>query len=514
MQGEPLAFGPFVLSPEVGTLLRDGVPVPVSHRGMLLLGALAKQPGKILTKSELMEAAWPGQAVEEGNLTVQIAALRKLLGEAPNGAEWIATVPRVGYRFVDEIDRQAGAVPSTTALPAKPSLAVLPFDSFGRDSEQEYFADGVVEDIITALSRFKSFAVIARNSSFTYKGRAVDVRQVARELGVRYVLEGSIRRAADRLRVTAQLIDGVSGAHLWADRFDGGVEAVFDVQDRITESVATIVEPQIREAEIASSRRERPGSLAAYDLYLQALPLHRAGTQKENAAAYALLSKAIAIEPGNAVFLAWTLDTLLHRTIMGWPMLTADDRALVREYVHRALFDAHDDAAVLGRCANALIQVTREYELGLATLQRALKSNPNSVEVMTFAGIGYLHCGDPADALTSFRGALRLSPADPYAFIMHTGIAHVHMIRGEYAEARAAAEQSMTVSTGFDPTYWMLIAANAQLGRMDEAQPYLEKYRALVPGITLARIRAAQPPDPTRMGAILEGLRLAGLPES
>lgn len=513
MHWEHVAFGPFALNVEVGTLLREGIPVPVSHRGMLLLAALTKQPGKILTKSELMEAAWPGLAVEEGNLTVQIASLRKLLGEMPNGAEWIATVPRVGYRFAGELEKLDGAERKLPPLPARPSVAVLPFDNLGGDPEREYFADGIVEDIITALSRFKSFAVIARNSSFVYKGRAVDVRQVSKELGVRYVLEGSVRRAGERLRITAQLIDGMSGEHLWADRFDGAVEDVFDVQDRITESVATIVEPQIREAEIASSRRERPGSLAAYDLYLRALPLHRAGTQKENVQAYELLSQAIALEPNNAVFLAWTLDTLLHRTIMGWPMLTPDDRGAVRDYVQRALFNAHDDAAVLGRCGNAQVQVLREYELGLATLQRAFKSNPNSVEVMTFAGIGNLHCGGLDDALAYFQGALRLSPADPYAFIMLTGIAHVHMIRGEYAEALAVAEKSLASSAGFDPTYWMLISSSALLGRMDEAKRYLEKYQALVPGITIARVRAAQPPDPARMGTILEGLKMAGLPE-
>ena len=217
-----------------------------------------------------MDAAWPGTAVEESNLSVQIASLRKLLGPSPDGGEWIATIPRVGYRFVAEPE---AAVPAQTQAarsePVIPSLAVLPFQNLSGDPEQDYFADGVVEDIITALSRFKSFAVIARNSRFVYKGRAVDVRQVAKELGVRYVLEGSVRRAGDRLRITAQLVDGVTGAHLWADKFDGAVEDVFDFQDRITESVATVVEPHIQTAEIERSRRERPRSIAAYDIYLQ-----------------------------------------------------------------------------------------------------------------------------------------------------------------------------------------------------------------------------------------------------
>jgi len=400
-------------------------------------------------------------------------------------------------------------------LPDKLALAVLPFQNMSGDPEQEYFADGVVEDIITALSRFKSFAVIARNSSFVYKGRAVDVRHAAKELGVRYVLEGSVRRLGQRLRITAQLVDGTSGAHLWADRFDGVVEDVFDVQDRITESVATIVEPQIREAEIARSRRERPDSVAAYDLYLQALPKLRAGTQDENAAGFVLVSKAIALEPNNATVLGLALILLQHRFNMGWPPLTGDDKATCRELTRRALANAHDDASVLAKCGNTLLQVNREYDLGFATLRRAIELNPNDAEVLMIAGIGNLHCGSLDDALTYFNRATRLSPADPYAFVTLTGIASVQMAFGKYAEALAVAERSLAANPNYDPTYWMLIAANAQLGRMDEARSWVVKFRALVPGMTIAKIKAAQPDkDPARLAAILEGLRLAGLDDA
>ena len=209
---------------------------------------------------------------------------------------------------------------------------MLPFANLGGDPEQDYFADGVVDDIITALSRFRSFAVIARNSSFVYKGRAVDVRQVAQELGVRYVLEGSVRRAGDRLRITAQLVDGATGAHLWAEHFDGALDDVFDFQDRITESVAMLVEPQIQSAEIARSRRERPGSIAAYDIYLQALPKINDETSSENAEAHALLTEALALEPDNALLLAHTAWALAHRTAMGWPPIGAGRQARM----HRA----------------------------------------------------------------------------------------------------------------------------------------------------------------------------------
>jgi TolB-like protein len=511
--GDVFAFGPFVLNARTGTLLRDGVPLRVSHRGFGLLVALTREPGRVLTKSQLMDAAWDGAVVEEANLTVQIAGLRKLLGSAPDGGEWIATVQRVGYRFADTGRQTAAPGPQSTSAPNLPSLAVLPFDNFGGVPDQEYFADGVVEDILTALSRFRSFAVVARNSSFAYKGRSIDVREVARDLNVRYVLEGSVRRAGQRLRITAQLIDALSGKHIWADKFDGTIEDVFDVQDRITEVVATIIEPRIREAEIEASRRERPGSVAAYDLYLRGLPLHRAGRQRENIEAYKLFSGATALEPENGLFLVWQMDTLVQRTIMGWPALTANDRALIRELVHRALPLTQHDATVLVRCGNALVQITREYNLGLATLRRALALNPNSVDAMIYAGIGFLHCGDPEEARACFEGAVRLSPNDPYAFIPLTGIAHVEMILGRYEAARMAAEQSMTVSSTYDPAYWMLIAAHAHTGHMDEARAWLEKYRAHAPEATLSRIRAAQPPDHARMGAILSGLAKAGLPD-
>ena len=383
------------------------------------------------------------------------------------------------------------------------------------DPEQDYFADGIVEDIITALSRFKSFAVIARNSSFTYKGRAVDVRQVARELGVRYVLEGSVRRSGERLRITAQLIDGMSGAHLWADRFDGAVADVFDVQDRITESVATIVEPQILQAEIERSRRERPGSVAAYDLYLQALSKFRATTPEGNVAAHALLSKAVALEPNNAVFLAEALHVLEHGFVMGWPMLTGDDKAECRELTRRALANASDDASVLARCGLALISPAREYDLGLATLRRAVESNPNHFRVVINAGIGSMHCGSLDDALAYFNRALRLSPADPDAFLALAGIAHVQTIRGNYAEALPIAERSLAINTSFNATYWTLIAANAHLGHMDEARRFLAALKAVAPNVTIASLKAGQPAKyPSRMAPFLEGLRLAGLEES
>ena len=273
MAGQPVAFGPFLLNPDNGTLLRDGELVAVGQRGALLLGALLRTPGQVRTKAELMDAAWPGAAIEESDLSVQIAALRKVLGPSPDGGEWIATIPRVGYRLVAAphatMPTQTPAAPSKSVIP---SLAVLPFQNLSGDPEQDYFADGVVEDIITALSRFKSFAVVTRNSSFTFKGKTVDARHVGLELGVRYVLSGSVRRAGPQVRISVRLVDAESSAQLWAEKFDGMVADVFDMQDRVTENVVAIVEPRVKRAEIERSRQKRPESLDAYDLYLQAMP--------------------------------------------------------------------------------------------------------------------------------------------------------------------------------------------------------------------------------------------------
>jgi len=388
----------------------------------------------------------------------------------------------------------------------------MPFRNLGGDPEQDYFADGVVEDIITALSRFTSFAVIARDSSFVYKGRSVDVRQMASELGARYVLEGSVRRAGNRLRISAQLVDGVAGAHLWARNFDGTLEDVFDFQDKITESVAMLVEPHIQAAEIERSRRERPGSVAIYDIYLRALNKISSESAKDNAEACALLSEALALEPDNAVFLAHAAWALEHRSTMGWPPIGPDDRRKCAELARRGLEHAGGDAMLMALCGMALLLSAKDYDWGLAVVQAAVEANPNNLMIVVRAGIANLLCGSLDDALTYFHRANRLSPGDPGAHFSLAGIAHVHLIRKEYAEALTWAARSLASNPNFDVTYWILIAGNAHLGRMADAHRFLRELRELSPGVTMASIRAGHPDnDPTRVATMFEGLRLAGL---
>ncbi len=503
---ETVAFGPFVLDRRRAALLRDGEAVSLSHRGYLLLEALLDARGEPVEKSSLIERAWPGLVVEDGNLTVQIAALRKALGE--HGDAQIVTVPRVGYRLA------LPAAETASSSVVTPVVAVLPFKNLSGDPSQDYFADGVVEDIITALSRFKSFAVIARNPSFVYKGRDVDVLQVARELKVRYVVEGSVRLAGERLRVNAQLVDTDTGTQLWAEKFDGPTTEVFDVQDRITEGVVSIIEPRVRQAEIERSRRERPGSLAAYDLYLRAIPHFDAETPVDNIAAYQLLSKAIALEPGYAIALTLAAGALSNQISMGSPAFIPNNREKCIELLEAALVHGAADATVLAHGSVMLIHIAHDYDRGMRTTERALELNPNNIKVLLCAGISHLHCGSVEEAIALSRRALTISPGDRDGYFSMTTIAHANMILSHYEEALTWAERAQALNPYNNPTHWMLIAANAQLDRMVEARRRLDAFHALVPEVTIASIVAGQPrKDPRRMTAVLEGLRKAGMAE-
>jgi len=305
------AFGPFRLDISAEILFRGADPLTAGRRAVGVLRALLEHPGVPVSKDALMQAAWPGLAVEDNNLTVQIATLRRVLGEEPGGDKWIETLPRRGYRFVGPAVTKgnpdgAGAVAmradplpwesSFPPVPDRPSIAVLSFENLSGDTEQDYFADGMVEEIITSLSRIRWLFVIARNSSFTYKGRNVDARQIGRELGVGYVLEGSIRKAADRVRITGQLIDASSGTHIWADRFDGALGDIFELQDQVTASVVGAIAPKLEQAEIERAKHKPTESLSAYDYYLRGRANLRSGTKLANDEALRLFYTAIQLD--------------------------------------------------------------------------------------------------------------------------------------------------------------------------------------------------------------------------
>ncbi len=350
-----ISFGPFIFDRARMTLARDGRSVLLGGRGATILQVLLEAEGRAVGKSELMDRVWPGQVVEEGNVSVQVAGLRKALGARNDGVDWIVTVPRVGYRLIADQQAPAREAPSGRL----PIVAVLPFENLSGDPSQDYFADGVVDDLITALSNFRQFAVISRNSAFQYKGRAVDIRTVAAELGARYVLEGSVRRGGNRLRIAARLGDGETGGQLRGHTFDGTVEDIFDVQDHISDHVVGQIVPEIRKAEIEHSRRKRPGNLDAYDLVLRALTKLYSGDHLLNVEGYELCRRAIALEPDYALALSIAAWLLHNRVILGLPSLSDDDRANCVALNRRAEQLADGNPDILITCANTLIQVGR-----------------------------------------------------------------------------------------------------------------------------------------------------------
>lgn len=455
-----------------------------------------------------MDAAWPGAVVEEANLSVQIAALRKTLGAAPGGEDWIGTVPRVGYRLA------RGSSPASERENRRPAIAVLPFANLSGDPQQDYLADGLVEELITGLSRFKTFAVIARNSSFVYKDRAVDVREVARELGVRYVLEGSVRRSGAHVRVAAQLIEAASGAHLWAENFDGTIEDIFGFQDEITTAVIGLIEPEIRRAEIERTRRKRPESLDAWDLYIQALPLVYSANVPGYSDAIALLERATALDPEYVPALAlasWAHEK--RETFGGTAPAGVDDVEMAFALAHRALEIDPDDPLVLALLGWLRILFHEDYS-GLALCKRAAALNPNNLLVLDFASTAHLKAGDLADVIASATRALQLGPGSPDKYVCLTHIAQAHLNSGRLEEALAWAQRAIEANGDYVYGHVTLACANALLGRSAEAKQALARILAIRPDMTISQCNGSPPARfPERWAICVEGLRKAGMPE-
>lgn len=502
-----LTFGEFELDPASQTLRRGGEPLKIGQRALALLGALVEADGTTVSKHALMDRVWPGLFVEEANLTVQISGLRRLLGPAPHGREWVVTVPGLGYRF---------ATPNTSApvRDGRPGLVVLPFDHAEGDLDAGYFAEGVVTDLIAALTSFKGLMVVSRSVAFAYGGHGVDSRDVARELGVQYVLEGSLRRSGPQLRVTTQLVDGTSGAQIWAERLEGTLEDVFAVQDRIVESVAVRVHPSVQLHELEKLRRHRPTSVATYDIFLRAQADLMDESEPANRRAFGLLQAAILAEPDNAAILMQTSWALEHRHTMGWPALGDEDVDLCLRYARRALQHANGDANIMAQCGMALLQAGRDYRAGMAVIRAAAEANPNSIFALAAFGVASIHCGELEQAEASLRRIVTLAPLDPDVRFALCGLSMIAIIRCDYEKALALAGHALAVNQHFDATYWMLIAANVHLGRMSEAERYRDALLALTPLATVSGIRRGQPAMiPERIESILEGLRLAGLPD-
>lgn len=482
-------FGPFTLDTERRILSRDGQAVEIGLRACTLLQALLGAGGQQVTKAHLMDRVWPDSTVEEGNLTVQIAQLRKLMGTDAAGRDWIVTVPRVGYRLV----AAAGMPVARTGVPV---IAVQRFEHLGPDPAQDYFAEGIGQDITTALSRFTAFSVVAGGAA----------------AGARYRLGGSVRHMGERFRISAHLTDGDSGTCLWADNFDAAARQVFDVQDRISASVAAHVAPQIERAEIERSRGKPPGSLDAYDHYLRALQSLATLTEADNRAALALLERALELDSGFAAALAAAAYGFEHRVTMGWPAASDDDGAKAMALARAAVAASEGDALVLARCGFIFMAIGRDYDLGRQTILRAADLNPVNGEVLMRAGAAHIWAGDLDQALAFFQRGIELSPG--HTFGAMTGVAHVLLLQGRHEDTLLWTARALAEQPSFDVTHWLAIAALGHLGRQDDASRAIAALLALSPDATVARIAAAHHGKfPERMACLLDGLRLAGLPE-
>jgi len=404
----------------------------------------------------------------------------------------------------------------TLALPDKPSIAVLPFQNMSGDPEQEYFADGIVEEIITALSRFRQLFVIARNSTFAYKGKSPDIRQVGRELGVRYVLEGSVRKAANRIRITGQLIDATSGAHLWADRIDGGLEDVFDLQDQVTASVVGAIAPTLEKAEIERAKRKPTDSLDAYDCFIRGMASYHQLTNLEaNTEALRLFNRATELDHEFASAYAMAAMCLLMRKISGWGGVTAPDEAQTIRTARRAVEFGKDNALALSNAGIALAHVGRDLNAGVILVERAIVANPNLVVAWHWGGWIKIWLGEPETAIERFERAMRLSPIDPSVPRMHNGMAHAHFFAGRYHDAVSSSARALQDLPDFHDAMRMAAASNALAGNLEQAQVVIARLLQLDPDLRISGLRTLQGPyrRPEDHAKYEEALRKAGLPE-
>ncbi len=502
MQGSRFAFGPFVLDPGAGTLLENDVPVTASYRGLKLLAALAARPGEILSKAELLDAGWPGMAVEEGNLTVQIAQLRKLLGAPVDGGDWIATIPRVGYRFTRTVERLGDARRKPLPLPGKPSIAVLPFVNVSNDPGQESFADGLTEDLITDLSRIAELFVIARNSAFAYKGKARDVREIAEELGVRYLLEGGVRHAAGRVRINAQLVDAASGDHLWAERFDRRLDDIFAAQDEVTARIIEALLGRLR----TPPPRQRPTSLEAHDLCVRARRLMD-DTPQAAQEAHLLLTRAVTLDPDYAEAHRW----LALNHWMGWVHSRGPSeasRGTALELAHRAVALDPNDAGCRW-ALGYLLAYERSFAEADAEFAKAIELDPNEADAWAALSDITVLAGRVEEGLAQIHKAFRLNPFPASWYYLPLGQALYAV--GEYQAAVEALRRDETHRTS---SRRFLAASLAQLGRLDEARSEAELFLVGNPDFSIGHWAAMEPfRDDALRERFVAGFRKAGLPE-
>jgi TolB-like protein/tetratricopeptide (TPR) repeat protein len=519
------AFEHFVLDQARRELRRGGNLVAVEPKVFDLLVHLVANRERVVSKDDLINAVWDGRVVSESALTTAVNAARVALGDSGEAQRLIKTLPRKGFRFVGEVlERAAGAVPihpseavegAAPALPDKPSIVVMPFANLSGDPQHDYFADGVVEDIITSLSRIRWLFVIARNSSFAYKGRAVDVKQVGRDLGVRYVLEGSIRKAGNRIRITGQLIDATTGIHLWADRFDSSVEDVFELQDQLTGSVVGAIAPKLERAEIERANRKPTERMDAYDFFLRGMASLHKFTRKDTDAALDFFHRALEVDQEFAS--AYAMASLCHtrRKLQGWMAHSAREVSEGERLARQATRFGREDANALAFAGFTLAFLALDLEDGAAYVNQAVALNGNHASARHFSGWIKIWLGEPDRALEQFDHAARLSPVDPFIYFNLHGAAHALFFAGRFDEAIERAMMALRVQPDHHGALRIGVASFARAGRTREAATMLARLRSFDPTLRVSNLRNKLGPykDPKRILIYEDALRQAGLPE-
>ncbi|MGK7870380.1 winged helix-turn-helix domain-containing protein [Falsiroseomonas sp. E2-1-a20] len=493
----------------------DAAEVPLAPKPFALLMVLARNAGRTMSKDALLDAVWPNLHVTEDSLFQAVREARRAIGD--KAGRVLRSVPRRGY-MLDAVLYGTGP-PRTNAAPTapalappsdKPSLVVLPFHNMSGDPEQEYFADGIVEDITTALSRIRWLFVIARNSAFTFKGRAVDVRQIGRGLGVRYVLEGSVRRAGGQVRIGCQLIEAETGHNVWADRFDGNLADVFDLQDQIRRSVVGAIEPTLQRAEIARANIKPTDSLDAYDLYLRAVHQCYQMTRGALDSALSMLHRALEIDPNFSLAKGYLCWVYITRDTGNW--LQPGDREAAVAIARELIASRSDDPVALRGAGHAMSQFARDYKAAFATLNRALDLHPNSAQILH--SLGYVHCHacDPAPAAGYFERALHISPRDLEIGYIQSGLGLALLMTGRNEAAYEVLVQAVEQMPRYGVAHRCLIQVCTRLGRRAEARVVAARLLQLIPDYRVSNV-----PRPFADTAFMEeyvmALRSAGVPE-
>jgi TolB-like protein/class 3 adenylate cyclase/Tfp pilus assembly protein PilF len=515
----PICFEDFSMDCGRRELRRGADIVAVEPKVFDLLAYLIRHREHVVSRDQLIDAIWGGRIVSDSALATCINAARVAISDSGEAQRLIKTLPRKGFRFVGAVreektskteGRDATPTPAVLfELPDKPSIAVLPFQNLSSDREQEYFADGIVEDIISGLSRIRWLFVIARNSSFVYKGRAVDVKQVGRELGVRYLLEGSVRRAGDRIRISAQVIEAQTGVHLWAERYDRLYEDIFALQDEITMSVTGAIEPRLRKVEIERMKRKRPENLDAYDLVLRALPYTYSHRVEDGDIAAPLLQKALELEPNYAAAhasLAWCYHFRFR------PRSDEKARIAAIHHARAAIAAGGDDATALGIAGFVVSLDERDLATGLSLFNRALAISNSNLFALCCSALILSFAGQFELAIERAQRALRLSPFDSLNYLSNNALVVAYLCTGRSAEAHDAARASVQLNPRFSVCHVFLVAALMARGHTEDAKVEVRRVLELEPTFTSKGFRRIIEFDPAVVAVLTRAWEAAGLP--